>query len=395
MSHCPATPAGVARHLVAFALVFALLVLPAGAMGVAERRQLDLGAYRVTDTSAGYFDVAARRAELARGTDKPLLRQMEKLRALDLCPAGRQLLVVSGTDVIPRFYEDRDGWRRGAEPFQAFEDMVSKLAGQAFVAPEQGAGACLIDLLHQWAGKDAFLDIAFEVSGLQTWFQAESSLFAAALAYSIVRDDVPGRNEEKREIERWLVAAANTHLRYDGASEGTCCNNHFYRRALYAAMIGVVAGDDQLFRFGISAIYSALSDTGPEGSLRLEMAREAFAGKYQVYAVMHLAMVAQVAARQGYDLYALKAYGHTLAEVVEFALATMLRPETAADAALTPNQDTTFLDEGQYYVWLELLAATPRWGQTAQSLLSKRRPVYNRALGGYMSLYFMPLGAAR
>lgn len=375
---------------VALLVVLALAAGSAIAMTPAERSKLDLSAYRVTNTQAGLFDLAARRAELAGTTNQLLLKQVASIARQKLCAASLNLPVVDGRAVVPRFYEDRDGWRQGAEPFQDFENMASRLAGQQVVAPQTGAGTCLIDMLLRWARADAFLDIAFHTSGLQTWFQAESSLFAAAAAYAVVRDDVPGRDADKRLIERWLVAAANNHLRYQGADDGTCCNNHFYRRGLYSLMIGILAKDDDLFRVGVSAVYSALSDTGPDGSLRLEMMRKEYSAKYQVYAVMHLVLIAQIAARQGYDLFRLEAYGHSLADVVDFAVATLLRPETAADAALTPRQDGGFLNDKQYFAWLELIAGYPQWRDATHSLLSGRRPTYNRALGGYLSLYFMP-----
>lgn len=61
------------------------------------------------------------------------------------------------------------------------------------------------------------------------------------------------------EIDKWMVMVAKRHMSYKGGADGSCCNNHFYRRAVYAAIIGVLNKDDDLFRFGISAIYSALS----------------------------------------------------------------------------------------------------------------------------------------
>lgn len=383
---------GMTRGLVR-ALVAALLICAgsAEAMTPAERATLDLDAYHVTDSGAGLFDLAARRAELAATTNPLLRKQIASIGRQNLCPSSRQLPVVDGAAVVPRFYEDRTGWRQGAVPFQNFENLVSKLAGQQVVAPQRGAGACLIDMLARWASADAFMDVAYLTSGLQTWFQVESSLFAAAVAYAIVRDDVPGRDAEKRQIEAWLVAAANNHLRYEGGVDGTCCNNHFYRRALYALMIGILAKDDALFRIGISAVYSALSDAGADGSLRLEMMRKENSAKYQVYAVMHLVLLARIAERQGYDLFGLTAYGHSLSDVVDFAVANLLRPETSADAALTPRQDTAFLADDQYYAWLELIAGAPQWRDAARSLLAGREPVYNRGLGGYLSLYFMPV----
>lgn len=363
----------------------------ASAMPVKERLLLDLSAYTVTDTDAGYFDVAKRRKDLTRTNDHMLLRQIYDLNDLDPCDESRQLPVVDGKVVLPPFYEDRDGWKKAALPFQQFEDTVSKLAGRQLVAPDSGAGTCLLDMLDRWAAAEAFLDISKEVSGLQTWFQTESSIFAAALSYSIVRDDFKSYPKLKGRIEKWLVAAAKNHLLYEGGKGGTCCNNHFYRRALYATTIGILTRDDELFRFGISAVYSALSDSSADGALKLEMGRKQFAAKYQVYAAMHLALIAQLAARQGYDLYALEFEGRKLGPIMDFALANMLRPESAADAADTPNQDETFLDDSQYFTWLEILAADPRWADAAQALLVAHRPTYNRSLGGYLTLYYLPI----
>jgi poly(beta-D-mannuronate) lyase len=363
----------------------------ASAMPLEERQKLDLSAYTVTDTHAGYFDVAKRRKDLARTDDHMLLRQISDLRALDVCPESKVLPVVDGKFVIPPFYEDRDGWKKAALPFQQFEDAVSKLAAKQVVDPASGAGGCLIDLLDRWAAANAFLDISVKVSGLQTWFQTESSIFSAALGYSLVRDDLDGHDDQKARIETWLAAAARNHMLYDGGDDGTCCNNHFYRRAVYATTIGILTKDNELFRFGISAIYSALSDASADGGLKLEMARKQFAAKYQVYAAMHLAMIAQLASRQGYDLYKLKYEGRTLGQVIDFAVGNMLKPESAAQASGTPGQDATFLEDGQYFGWLELLAGKKQWKDATQALLAAHRPAYNRGLGGYMTLYYLAI----
>lgn len=375
-------------------LVVPLLAWSAGgtpAMTVDERNALDLSAYRVTDPDAGYFDVSSRREELAQTTDNLLLRHLADLRKADQCPGSRQLAPVQGDAVIPRFHEDRDGWRLASAPYLAFEDMVGKLAAQHVVAPESGARLCLLEMLERWAEAGAFLKVDARQFGLQSWFQAESSLFGAALAYAIVREDQQDFGAQRQRIEEWLVAAARNHMRYAGGKDGTCCNNHFYRRALYATIIGVLTADDDLFRIGVSAVYSALSDAAPSGALRLEMSRGEFAARYQVYAAMHLVMIARIAARQGYDLFALEYGGRSLDEVVDFAVAAMLAPETVALAADSPGQDVGFLEGGaQYYAWLELLAGRPRWDAAAQALLASVRPVYNRGLGGYLTLYFLP-----
>ncbi len=390
------TPVRLVLHLVLLAVCVAAMGL--GAVGTAraltpsERSQLDLSIYRVKDRTAGFFDVKARRAALLQTKDHLLRGLIAEVRKKDVCPAARVIAVIPGDTPIPRYADDRDSWRRAASPYQTFEDAVNRLAARQIVIPESGAGDCLLDVLANWARGRAFLSFTIERSGLQTWFQIESSLSAAAFSYAIVRDDVPGRDEDKAEIERWLVAAAKNHLRPSGADDGSCCNNHFYRRALYSTMIGVLAGDDYLFRVGISAVYSAIADAGANGALPLEMKRQQYAAHYQVYAAMALVLIAEVAGRQGYDLYSVTGDGRSLSTIVDFSVAAMLNPEVAADAAKWPGQNRAFVDKRQYYSWLELVGRKPRWHDPANALLASQRPSYNRTLGGFVTLYFLAIG---
>lgn len=365
------------------------------AMSVETRSRLDLSAYSVKDPDAGYFDVAARRKALLASGDKIVVREIAKLRKMDSCTRGKAMPVISGADVIPRFYGDRAAWREGAQPYLDFQDVVTQLAAQQVIAPDIAAGQCLLDLLDAWAAGNGFMDVSVDVSGLQTWFQSEASLAAAGFAYAVVRSDIVGHDEQKKRIEAWLVAAARNHLSYEGGKDGSCCNNHFYRRAVYASIIGVVAKDDDLFRIGISALYSAIADAGPKGELALEMRRQEFAARYQIYATMQLAMIAQIAARQGYPLSGITYEGRDVSDVIHFAVSAMLSPDSVAELARTASQDKSFVKDRQYYAWLELLIGQKQWQDSAQSLVAEKRPTYNRSLGGYLTLFFMPLGQTK
>lgn len=387
----------VVRNLLSLVTLLALLAWSGVslAMTVEERGQLDLSAFVVKDQNAGYFDVAARRKALLASGDKIIVREIAKLRKLDSCARGKGLAVISGADVIPRFYGDRAAWREGAQPYLDFQDVVTQLAAQQVVAPDLAAGECLLGILDHWAAGKGFMDVSVEVSGLQTWFQSEASLAAAGFAYAIIRSDVAGHEDEKKRIDAWLVAAARNHLSYEGGKDGSCCNNHFYRRAVYASIIGVVAKDDDLFRTGISALYSAIADAGPKGELALEMRRQEFAARYQVYATMQLAMIAQIAARQGYPLSSITQGARDISDVFHFAVSALLSPDSVADTAKVANQDKTFTNDRQYYAWLELLIGQKGWQASAESLVAGKRPTYNRALGGYLTLFFMPLGQSQ
>jgi poly(beta-D-mannuronate) lyase len=363
---------------------------PAGAMTIKEREALDLGAYRVTHPGASFFDIAARKAAV-RASSHPIIRaEIAKLRRDLGCQEFMDLPIIKGSLVVPMKYRNPEGWDIAAKPFLTFEDAVSRLAASQFVASDSVHGECLVKLLDHWAKEGAFLDLNFTRVGLQTWFQTEGSLLAAALAYSIVRNDVAGMDEEKRSIETWLVAAARHHLSRKGAPDGSCCNNHFYRRSAYAAMIGVLVGDDRLFRLGVSAIYSALSEATPEGALLREMKRANLAALYQNYATMYLVFIAQIAKMQGYDLFAVEVNGRRLDDVVGMAIRVLKDPGAASGPSGVPVQSGQFATRRLYLSWLELLPGMSAHAEEAGQILATHRPLYNRSLGGFMTLYFAP-----
>jgi poly(beta-D-mannuronate) lyase len=362
---------------------------PATAMTTEERAALDLSAYVVTDPDAGYFDVAARRAALQATRDPALLKTLRRLRKPFSCETYLALPVQSELTHIPMLGKDREGWRAASEPYRDFEDAVSLLAAKSVIGEADAAG-CLVKLLDQWAVADAFPPLVNPVANLQVWYQTESSLAAAALAYSTIRGTVRETHPETARIDDWLNRAARRHLAYPGGVQ-SCCNNHLYRRGLYASVIGVMTSDDELFRIGIAAIRSALSDSTPSGALPLEMARGRMAAHYQNFGAMYLALIVQVAARQGYDLSAPDDQGRTLATIFAFAQRGLENPGIVASEGVAEPQDQAFRDKRQYVAWLELLPPD-ELTDGARRLLEAQRPVYNRSLGGYLTLYFADPG---
>lgn len=360
----------------------------AAAMTPQERSALDLSGYHVNNPTVALFDVPTRRAYLATTQDAMLRKRITALRAGPNCAAAMAMPVISGALFTPKFYEDRAAWQQAATIYHGFEDTVDQLAAGALVANDDRHGICVLTMLQHWAEQRAFLDFTPETSGIQTWFQIESSLTAAALSYMQVRDSIAGMDTEKKTIENWLFAVAKMHLARQGGADGSCCNNHFYRRALYAEIIGVLTRDDALFRIGVSAVYSALSDSNADGALRLEMARGANAAKYQVYATMYLVTIAQIAKLQGYDLYQLSDGDRSLDTIIGYSLAVLRSPDHAAADAGTADQNTEFAQEDQYLVWLEMLADHPAYKDSVAEFLKDKRPSYNRSLGGDITLYF-------
>lgn len=380
----------LARALCA-ALSLAVPALAQDLVTVEERRAFDLEGYVVVDPSAGYFDVAARRAWLRTTTD-PLLRQaMTRLAREVDCRDKLALPVIDHELRMPSFYREPEAWRVAIRPLFAFEDAVSDLAG-AFVATGDPYFAdCLLDLLGKWAAADALSAFHYTPAQPQAWFNIENMLAAAGLAYAVVRDQAQGRSAARARIEDWLARVAKKHLSIRGGPH-SCCNNHFYRRALYATVIGVVNADDDLFRVGVQALLSALHEMGPRGELPREIARGALATHYQNYALLYLIPIAELIERQGYPAYGLEVDGRSLHDAVAFGLDILEDPARLGDLA-PARQELGFMEDDLYFGWMEVWLARfadrrmERW-------LAPRRPVFNRSAGGHMSLFFWnPTGA--
>lgn len=359
---------------------------PAAAMTLAERLALDLSAYVVTNPNAGYFDVAARREALRSVTSSELLLEIEALRQPFSCQTYLSIPVMAEPVHIPLLNEDREKWNVVSEPFRIFEDAVSNLAAAHLVTEDSAAGNCLLRLLSQWADADALPQAAEPQHELQYLYQTESTLAAAALAYAAVRNTITDHETEKARIDDWLNLAAHRHLAYQGGTQ-SCCNNHLYKRASYAAMIGVLTSDDGLFREGIAAVLSALSDSTASGALPLEMARGPKAAHYQNYATMYLVLIAKIASQQGYDLYEIDYQGRTLATVISMTELVLNDPSVVSSEGVNVMQDDAFIGRAQYLAWLELVPPD-LLSPTARELRDAVRPGYVRNLGGHLTLYF-------
>ncbi|WP_442489470.1 alginate lyase family protein [Halomonas litopenaei] len=359
----------------------------ASALTLEQRQALDLEDYRVSDPQASYFDVEARMA-LLEEQDNSILTQIQD--SLGEGVSCRQLLQpppITSQMRIPGFYPSPEEWREASAPLFEFEDSVSLLAGTYVATGDDYYADCLVRYLDHWASQDALTRFHYEPEEPQAWFATESMIFAAALAYSVVRPEVDGLEEPRQRVERWLEDLALEHSAIPGDAGNSCCNNHFYRRALYASTVGVLVDNDELFRFGVSAIHSALNDMTEQGAFPLEMERGRRATHYQNYALLYLITNMQVIARQGYDIFSLEVDGKTIHDAVDFTMSAIDDPGVLGDMAPS-EQYRGFLTDPQYFSWMEVYQSRfddPR----IADFLEQRRPIYNRSAGGYVTLYFM------
>ncbi|WP_051243678.1 alginate lyase family protein [Thalassobaculum salexigens] len=351
-----------------------------------ERQDFDLSGYTVTDPSAGYFDVDERRTWLKQQDSALINQEIEKLRLGSSCQSLKNLPVLSDRFALPGFYPQPDSWRLAAEPFFKFEDAVSKLAGRYVVTGESYYAKCIADFLSRWAEEEGFLHFEYKPITPQAWFAVESSLFAAGFSYSIVREEIrESWPEAARKVEDWLKAASERHAGFHTIAL-SCCNNHFYRRGLHATVIGIATDDDDLLRFGVSAIYSALREMNPNGSLPREMLRGSRRMHYQNYAALYLVFIAELLERQGYPVYDLTVDGRSLHRIIDYTLDALDDPE-AYEEELGEAQDLWFMDDPQYFAWMEVYGARFP-SDRVDRIVRNHRPIYNRSAGGFVTLYF-------
>ena len=362
--------------------VFLIPLALAGVAALAGRGAADdLAAYRVTDPNASFFAREPRQdADLPAG------------HAADPCPEETLARPIDYFVTMPAFYQDRVGWRRASQPFFAFEAQATGFAADYVRSGDPKHARCLLDLLLSWAERRALLAFDYEGNHGQAWFAIQWAAASAGLAYSIVRAEPTLSDFEKLKVEVWLAAVVTKQTGYPG-NRLTCCNNHRYWRGLEAAIAGVVTSDDRLFRYGIGAFRAALRSMNPDGSLPQEMARGKRALHYQNFAVLPLVFIAEIAARQGYDLYGLDVDGRHIHLAVDFLLGAMDDPARLRRYSAEP-QDLGFIDRREELNWLEPYhrrfpgPATARW-------LSRLRPLAHTWTGGPGTLYFAGLETAR
>ena len=176
--------------------------------------------YLVRDPLAGYFDLDERRKILHEMPNLALAQaRLRAMRAPD-CLQARSAPVQDQIITIPSFYVDNAAWRGAVKPFRIFEDTVSNLAAANLVSTDRRYANCLIDLLTEWARRDALAKFNYSSKYKQGWFQVESTLFAIGHALAAIRPDVQHRVDDLGVIDAWLLRVARSHFSIPGARGG-------------------------------------------------------------------------------------------------------------------------------------------------------------------------------
>ena len=347
---------------------------------------------------ASFIDVPARLALLRGGTRDPQLRAA--VPAAGPCVDAAPVLPPGGPMVIPpRYLRGNHGplhpdYETAVARYRDFEAAAARLANAYVATGDARQAGCLVDHLNRWAQAGALLNYTMPIdpkASKQVWYQVEWSAAAAALALSQVLGEPTLDRARVDAVIGWLHQVSRKQISHPGG-DNTCCNNHAYWRGLHATMVGVLANDPQLFRWGLGRYTLAIDELAANGSWPLEMARQELSLHYQNFALLPLVLIAEIASQQGLDLYAYQsANGQDLHGAIRF-LARTLAARGSWPALGLPDQNLrAFVPGHGDQTWGEFYRA--RFGQDPLQLLS--RPSFNPRTGGNATLLaYRPGGPA-
>ena len=280
---------------------------------------------------ASFLDVPARQSTLA-ATTNPLL--LSAIKSLPSCVATPPIPAPPTLMDIPHHYlSGSSGPINPAEaiatrPYSDFEHRITAGMNQYVATNNHAESACALAQLDTWAKAQALLDYP---PRSQSWYQVEWTSGSAAITTSVLVNDPTLDRAALHRVITWLDAVSRKDLTFERPED---MNNHHYWRALAATATGVVASDDTLFHYGITAYKDAIKEIDPTGAFPREMARHENAIHYQGFALTPLILIAQFASRQGIDLYAYQSHNRSIRDAILFygravADPTLVKPYTS------------------------------------------------------------------
>jgi poly(beta-D-mannuronate) lyase len=346
----------------------------------------------VTSPDASFFQVSDRYLELSHATTP---RVLEALSWKSGCVKSDQLAPPTGRMIIPHHYlSGSNGPINPAEniataPYRKLNEVVSNGASRYVVTGNPAEAHCVANLLAKWAAANSLLDYSYQESS-QAWYQVEWTLSSISLSWSVVQTDASIPAAQRAAILSWMHKVAEYMFDQDPhPGEPARENNHAYWRALCATSVGILTSDDKLYRRGLEQYFRAIGQINPDGSLPLEMARHENALHYQSFALAPLVMIAELAWRQGIDLYSLRVNGHTIGDAVDFLVRASADPSLIKKYASEPQTFSLFSGE-KPPAWTEFWAARHP-GKPWSDIITA--PLVDSTIGGNTTIYAAPAQA--
>jgi len=354
------------------------------------RAQVGSGLFHVSDRNASFLDVKQRREDLHQASTPRLL---EALQATRSCLSTPPVEAPHGKIEIPRRYVSGGHGKVNpreselSQPYYRIQALAANGANSFLIGGDHNESECVIDALDRWAAAGALMDYDANADS-QAWDQVGWTIASLSLSVSVIESDSGLDEIKKKDVVHWLRRACIkliSEKKSHGESRGNE-NNLSYWRGLAAAATGVIASDDNLFTWGIAQYQRSIGQLAEDGSWPLEMERKELAIHYQSFALEPLIMIAELASRQGIDLYAYSSHGRTLSSAVMFVASAMANPDVAVKHA--GAEQKIDIDAPDFLSWLEFWNRRFGPGGLGRYL---GHPWFAARLAGSSTLYAAPV----
>ncbi len=352
---------------------FALLLLSAAFLP-------SLHAQTIQNVRASVVDAEQRHAALAQ-SDDPLLKKA--IEELPRCTTSPDVAAPPQPMVIPHHYlNGSSGPTNPAEAeatrvYAEFERRITAGMNRYVATGSQAEAVCALAQLDAWAQAGALTNYDPRVSS-QAWYQAEWTLSAAGITLSVLTQDQRLNPASISRVTLWLDHAAHVLLSHEKPEE--LGNNHHYWRALAAISIGIPAGDDKLYAYGIDVYKQAIGQFDKSGAFPLEMARHENAIHYQGFALEPLLTIAAFAQQQGVNLFAYSANGHTIRDAVVFFGKAVADPSLVK--SYTTDEQKLGFGAGDFAAFNYYVANTGSEGLPPSIIEAIAQPTFSTRIGG-------------
>ena len=299
-------------------------------------------------------------------------------------------------------------------PVRAFAEYLQRHGADYLASGDPAMRTGLLDNLRAWAAADALSVIPGIAMGQsnQPDFVAKYLLLHLLLptitTWSVLREDALVTAADRALIDSWLDRVVGYATEpYGGPGNEHMPWNRGYLTLSVRMAWGILKGRDAPVAEGVERVLMGLHQMRPDGSFPREVARGACALAYHVLQTHHLIVLAELAARQGYDAYALRVDGKSLHDAVKFIVdvidnPTIIASYAATDAANcslppgTPLSLPGVVGEGDtYYAWIEsYLARFPshpnaeRVRALERGGLAANRPLHHVHSGANTTCFF-------
>lgn len=288
----------------------------------------------------------------------------------------------------PAFYADRKEWWLQVKPLYTYLVSISRIT-DGFVRQSPASlelAQCGLAWLYGWAKGNALLG---PIRGKQGHYERMWASGSISLNYLKIREQPRLDKDQMRKVESWI-----DRLSVQVEDAITLRNNLAYWNGLTNMLNGVVLDRSSLFQKGVRAYRLALTEMRSDGVLPRELTRGKHALHYHNFALIPLVFIAEIAARQGINLYSKKSRkdnggGADIHKLVDLIIRSIEDP--GFFEAFYPGKPAKRVGKLSRYVsdadmvWMEPYYARFREPRLPR-MLSQIRPIFSSRTGGDATL---------